>query len=171
MSCSKAIPGDNANTQVPPPSEPERIPGYVKRKIREQKALKKPTARAPARACAREVLKQAAELADLLADQDVSGAIKVLRTGLAATKLMWDGNARDWVEQPDWKARHDCAMAILSYRFGKPVERQLQVTGTFEDLGQLFGRIQNSPAARRALEVSQASRPKIEEYTNHANEN
>ena len=77
---------------------------------------------------------------------------------------MWDGNARDWVEQPDWKARHDCAMAILAYRFGKPVERQLQISGTFEDLGQLFARVQNSPAARRALEASQASQPEIEEF-------
>jgi len=143
---------------------------YVKCRIREQKANKDRPEVARAHACARKVLKQAADLADLLVDQDASGAIKVLRSGLEATKLMWDGNVRDWVEQPDWKSRHDCALAILSYRFGKPVERQLQISGTFEDLGQLFGRIQSSPAAHRVLEAGQASQPKIEEATNDAND-
>jgi hypothetical protein len=101
-------------------------------------------------ACAR-LVKQAAELADLLVDQDSSGAIEVLRAGLRATKLMWDGNARDWVEQPDWKARHDCAMAILAYRFGKPVERQMVVAGSFDSFEKLVDRLKLSPLAREEL--------------------
>jgi len=134
---------------------------YVRSKIREK--AKKHGAVTRVRACARaRLLKQAADLADLLVDQDASGAVKVLRAGLAATKLMWDGNARDWVGQPDWKVRHDCAMAILAYRFGKPVERQLQINGTFEDLSQLFARLDDSPAARRALEASQAGQHQTE---------
>jgi hypothetical protein len=72
------------------PSEPEKTHGsFVKRRIREQKARKDRPAVARTHACAREkFLKQAADLADLLADQDASGAITVLRAGLeeAATQ-------------------------------------------------------------------------------------
>jgi hypothetical protein len=122
---------------------------YVRSKIR-QKAKERP-ADTRARACAKLVVKQATELADLLADQDASGAIKILRAGLSATKLMWDGNARDWVEQPDWRARHDCAMAILAYRFGKPVDRQRVVAGSFDDFEKMVDRLKLSPLAREEL--------------------
>ena len=121
---------------------------YVRSKIRQK--VKERLADTRARACAK-LVKQAAELADLLVDQDSSGAIEVLRAGLRATKLMWDGNARDWVEQPDWKARHDCAMAILAYRFGKPVERQMVVAGSFDSFEKLVDRLKLSPLAREEL--------------------
>jgi len=122
---------------------------YVRSKIR-QNAKERPAV-ARAGACAKLVVKQATELADLLVDRDSSGAIEVLRDGLRATKLMWDGNARDWVEQPDWKARHDCAIAILAYRFGKPVERQMVVAGSFDDFEKLVDRLKLSPLAREEL--------------------
>ena len=64
---------------------------------------KRHSGRSRARVCAREDLKEAAELADLLTDQDATGAIKVLRAGLKATKKFWDANTREWVEQPDRK--------------------------------------------------------------------
>jgi hypothetical protein len=151
---SKPMVEDRSNTQVPAGGA-ENIPGYVKRKIRERKAKKNRQNRpevARTGACARaRLLKQAADLADLLADRDASGAIKVLRAGLSATKKMWDGNARDWVEQPDWKTRHDCALAILAYRFGKPIERSIAATGTFEELGQILSRIRASPIAMEEL--------------------
>jgi hypothetical protein len=122
---------------------------YVRSKIR--KNAKDGSSVTRARACEAKLLKQAAELADLLVDSDATGAIKTLRDGLSATKKTWDGNARDWVEQPDWKTRHDCAMAILAYRFGKPIERQVQVTAKYEELPEIIARIRASPMAMKKL--------------------
>src|SRR4029077_8312146 len=143
---------ENKRNMHVPTTEAEKIPGHGRRKIKERKTSKERADLARAGACARaKSLKKAADIADLLADQDASGAIKVLRAGLAASKLMWDGNARDWVEQPDWRARHDCAMAILAYRFGKAIDRKLVVAGTFDSFEKLVDRLKFSPLAREEL--------------------
>ncbi len=112
---------------------------------------KRHSGRSRARVCAREDLKEAAELADLLTDQDATGAIKVLRAGLKATKKFWDANTREWVEQPDRKVQHESAMAILAYAYGKPIERQMVATGKFEDLAEIVSGISASPMAMKKL--------------------
>jgi hypothetical protein len=43
-------------------------------------------------------------------------------------------------EEPDWKERRENAALILSYVEGRPVERQIQARGDFEDLGKFCWR-------------------------------
>ena len=51
-------------------------------------------------------------------------------------------------EEPDWKERRENAALILSYVEGRPVERQIQARGDFEDLEALRNRIAGLPSRR-----------------------
>jgi hypothetical protein len=135
-----------------PTAEPEKILGYVKRKIRERKTSKERTGVARARVKRRGLLtERARKLLDLLDDDDLEAAVRVWREGLQATKRFWNPAAKQWIEEPDWRTRHDMSMAIAAYMEGKPVERQMVVAGSFDDFEKLVDRLKLSPLAREEL--------------------
>lgn len=54
-------------------------------------------------------------------------------------------------EKPDWKERRENVALILSYVEGRPVERQIQARGDFEDLEALRNRIAGLPSLQNTL--------------------
>jgi hypothetical protein len=142
---------DSSHTQVAA-GELENTPGYVKRKIRERKTSKERPEVARARVKRRGLLtERAKKLLDLLNEDDLEAAVRVWREGLQATKRFWNPAAKQWIEEPDWRTRHDMSMAIAAYMEGKPVERQMVVAGSFDDFEKLVDRLKLSSLAREEL--------------------
>lgn len=94
------------------------------------------------------------KLADLLTADDLAGAVKVWREGLTATKMIWSNKKGDYIDGgPDWQIRRDMAEAIAAYMEGRPMERQLSISGSFEELSDLLKTMRNSGEAARLLPV------------------
>lgn len=95
----------------------------------------------------------AKRLNEMLTDQDLEGAVDVIRQGLKANKRHWDGVAKQMVDEPDMKVRMDAAKTVLSYKEGMPVQRQVVVSETFESLREALAAAEHSPEARRLIEA------------------
>lgn len=94
----------------------------------------------------------AKKLADLLTASDLEGAVKVWRSGLKARRMVWNNKKGKFVPcGPDWQIRRDMSEFIAAYMEGKPMERQMQISGTFEELGDLLRTLQTSGEAARLL--------------------
>lgn len=78
-------------------------------------------------------------------------AIQVLIDGMKATRPVY---VRGQVvgTEPDWKERRENAALILAYVEGRPVERQIQARGEFEDLEALRNRVVGLPSLQNTLE-------------------
>jgi len=66
--------------------------------------------------------------AHLRETKGVSRAIDTLLECLGATRNRWDTQKKEWVSEPDTKARLAAAQFLLSYGVGNPVKRQEIVT-------------------------------------------
>jgi len=66
--------------------------------------------------------------AHLRETKGVSRAIDTLLECLGATRTRWDTQKKEWVSEPDTKARLAAAQLLLSYGVGNPVKRQEIVT-------------------------------------------
>ena len=93
--------------------------------------------------------KKLAKELDSMPDEYVQLALVRLGEQLNATKKMWDVNVKKLIEIPDEKIRQDAALAILAYKWGRPVERQISATAKFEDLETLQSRIAQSPTFKQ----------------------
>lgn len=100
--------------------------------------------------------RHAKRLLDLLDGDDLKAAVTVWREGMKATKFVWDANTKSFNDTgfPDWQIRSEMAEIVVAYMEGKPLERQLQITGKFEELNEMMSRLSGSPAAYRAIERS-----------------
>ena len=145
------MPEDNSNVQAPA-GEPEKIPGYVKRKIKSENRLNRESrARKEIRSSLAKIIKKAASISELLTEHDQRENLRVIREAKKATHRIYDGEQKRLIEVPDHKTRLAAAALDLAYSEGKPIERQVQITGDFEDLGTLLNRIRESPVAMREL--------------------
>jgi hypothetical protein len=63
-----------------------------------------------------------------------------LRLGeqLNATKKIWDLDAKCLVDIPDEKIRQYAALAILAYKWGRPVERAQVLHAKTEDFSEML---------------------------------
>jgi hypothetical protein len=55
------------------------------------------------------------------------------------------------IDIPDEKIRQDAALAILAYKWGKPVERSVTANLPADSFPDLVERLRNSPVAREKL--------------------
>jgi hypothetical protein len=146
------MPEDSSKTQ-PPGGEPEKIPGYVERKIRERKSSKEGQLVARARASQPRIsTKKEEKLHDLLAPH-LLAAVQAWVDGLKATKIAWNQQSHRFEDTgfPDNKVRAECARAIVEYVVGKAIERSMEVTGSYKELSTLIDEIKQSPEAMRLL--------------------
>lgn len=60
-------------------------------------------------------------------------AIQALRDGLDATRRYWCKESKSFVAEPDYGVRVKTAELVLAYDVGRPVERQVKLTGDFTD--------------------------------------
>jgi hypothetical protein len=95
----------------------------------------------------------ARRLNEMLNDEDLAGAVDVIRQGLKATKQFFSPITKQFVHEPDMKVRMDAAKTVLSYKEGMPVQRQVVVSETFESLREALAAAEHSPEARRLIEA------------------
>lgn len=94
----------------------------------------------------------AKKLQDMLTADDLAGAVKVWREGLQAVKMVWNNKLGTYVEAgPDWQIRRDMSEMIAAYMEGKPMERQMSISGTFEELSDLLKTMSTSGEAARLM--------------------
>lgn len=91
-------------------------------------------------------------IADLLTSEDLEGAVQVWRDGMEAQRLVWSAKLKMYVEAgPDWDTRRECSELIVAYMEGRPMERQLNLNGSFLELGELLRTVRLSGEARRLI--------------------
>jgi hypothetical protein len=143
---------DSSNTQLTP-AESEKIPGYVKRKIKERKTSKERPLVARARASQAHVsTKKDEKLHDLLA-RHLPGAARAWVDGLNANKVAWNQQSHQFEDTglPDHKIRSECAEKIWHNVIGRPIERSMEVSGSYKELSQVIDELRQSPEAVRLL--------------------
>lgn len=85
-------------------------------------------------------------------DEYVRLALIRLGEQLNATKKMWDVNEKKLIDIPDEKIRQDAALAILAYKWGRPVERQVNVNAPAADFPNLLERLRNCPSYQAMMQ-------------------
>lgn len=142
-------------------SEHQLEPGFVKNKIKAQKPKKKRprVARAHSKAVANltKIVKKAASIAELLTADDQLFNVRLLRRLKRATNKMWDPESKTLIDVDDNRTQLAALLVELQYTEGKPIERALVATGSFEDLGEMLRKMQSSPAASRSLPAIEAA--------------
>ena len=153
MSFSQAILGDDSDVQVSA-SEPEKSPGYVKKKIKAQKGKNPPKLGSRARKkitdSLAKVIKKAKSIGELLTEDDQEENLRVIREAKNAVHRVFDFETKETVFVPDHKTRLAALMLDLAYREGKPVERQISAHGDISDFPDLLRRLASSDAAKRS---------------------
>jgi hypothetical protein len=141
-------------------NDDQNQPGFVTKKIREKS--KKPGQVARARkehwpTSLAKVIKKAITISELLTEQDQADNVRVLREAKMATHRIFDPATKQLIEVPDHKTRLAAITLELAYTEGRPVERQVQLSGDFEDLQSLLDAMKHSPAAQESLRRSDYS--------------
>jgi uncharacterized protein (DUF58 family) len=101
------------------------------------------------------IYKKAAQIADLMTNEDVEEDLRVLRQAKNATHHVYDTKLKTLVKVPDHKTRLAATTLSRAYHEGKPIERSMSATGTFEDLVELQKRVEQSQAFKQLTESSQ----------------
>jgi hypothetical protein len=144
-------------------SEPQVEPGFVKKKISENSKKGGPVARARKEQLPpflAKVIKKAISISELLTERDQADSLRVLREAKAATHRVFDPATKQLIEVPDHKTRLAAITLELAYSEGRPIERQMNLSGKFEDLAALQERLKHSPVfqqivAERSLQSGQ----------------
>ncbi|HEY2626271.1 MAG TPA: hypothetical protein VGI41_05915 [Candidatus Udaeobacter sp.] len=145
------MPEDSSNAQVPA-GESGNMPGYVKNKIKSKNRPNRGSrGRKGWRGSIAKVIKKAASIAELLTEDDQEENLRVIREAKRATHRVFNFETKKTEAVPDHKTRLAGVMLDLAYREGKPVERQVQLQGDFEDLSVRLEKYKFSPEARRLL--------------------
>ena len=74
-----------------------------------------------------------------------AGAIDALRDGLKATRRYWSKEQKDFVEEPDYGVRVKTAELVLAYAEGRPVERQVRLSGDFKGFNEKLEQLCATP--------------------------
>jgi hypothetical protein len=81
----------------------------------------------------------------------VAEDLRVLREAKHATHHVYDQKQKCLVPVPDHKTRLAATTLSRAYHEGKPIERQISITGDAEDFAAMLQRYRNSPAFQRVL--------------------
>ena len=133
----------------PAAGEPENVSDYVKNKIKDSKNRGSLTRARAKRQKRREIIKLAEKLIDML-EPHRKDAIQVWIDGMKATKPIYEKGIRVG-EEPDWKERRENAALIIAYLEGKPIEKQIQAHGGFQDLQELRAIVRQTQMGRELL--------------------
>ena len=129
-------------------SKHQTEPGFVKKKISDNSKIREPVARARKEAqvslYVAKVFKKAAQIADLMTNEDVEEDLRVLRQAKKATHHVYDTKKKKLVKVPDHKTRLAATTLSRAYHEGKPIERSIAAHGDFEDLGEMLEKLRNS---------------------------
>jgi hypothetical protein len=110
----------------------------------------------------RKVIRKAAQLADLITDEDRAENMRVLREAKNATHRVYDKALDSLVEQPDHKTRLAAATLQLAYDEGLPVQRQVALTRNFESASEIIANVKESPELAKAILTLQSQGIQVE---------
>jgi hypothetical protein len=108
--------------------------------------------------CLAKVIKKAISISELITEEDQAASLRVLREAKKATHRIFDPATKQLIEVPDHKTRLAAITLELAYTEGRPVARQVQMSGKFEDLQALVERMEHSPAFQRSLQKTMESK-------------
>jgi hypothetical protein len=117
------------------------------------------------------VYEKAAQIADLMAGEDVEADLKVLRDARKACHHFYDTKKKKLVRVPDHKTRLAVTTLSRAYHEGRPVERKEALTAdvmTFQEkLRRLresdrYKQLQNSEQAMTLVEGLMATLPDVQ---------
>lgn len=92
------------------------------------------------------------KLGELLTSNDLENAVEVWRDGLKAVRMVWNNKRGEYLEAgPDWQIRRDMSELIAAYMEGKPMERQMSISGSFAELGEMINEMRLSNEALRLM--------------------
>jgi hypothetical protein len=97
------------------------------------------------------IIKKAASISELLTDDDQEENLRVIREAKRAVHRVYDTQLKRLVEVPDYKTRLAATTLDLAYREGKPIERSMEVSGSYKELSEVLAELERSPEARRLL--------------------
>ena len=131
---------------------------FVKQKIKEQNSNKGgPVARARKEhwpTSLAKVIKKAISISERLTERDQAASMRVLREAKAATHRVYDPATKQLIEVPDHKTRLAAVTLELAYTEGRPIERQISVSGDVEDFAAMLEKAKQSPAFMDSLQKS-----------------
>src|SRR5262249_21761157 len=99
--------------------------------------------------------KKLLELLKDVPEEYLDCALRRLGEQLNATKKIWDMNTKCLIDIPDEKIRQDAALAILAYKWGRPVERQINAHANVKDFPALIDRIRQTDRFKELQNSSQ----------------
>jgi hypothetical protein len=108
------------------------------------------------------VIRKAAQLADLITDEDRAENMRVLREAKNAIHHVYDKDSESLVEKPDHKTRLAAATLQLAYDEGLPVQRQVVLTKQFESAAEIMSTVKQSPELLKAVLALQAQGIQVE---------
>ena len=97
------------------------------------------------------VIKKAISISELMTGEDQAASLRVLREAKRATHRIFDPATKQLIEVPDHKTRLAAITLELAYAEGRPVERQIQFSGQFDDLQTLIDAVKQTPIGREML--------------------
>ena len=127
---------------------------YVKNKIKSTKTTG-PVARARKEhwpSSLAKVIKKAITISELLTERDQAASVRVLREAKAATHRVFDPATKQLIEVPDHKTRLAAITLELAYTEGRPLERQISVSGDVEDFAAMIERFRDSEFLPESLQ-------------------
>lgn len=98
------------------------------------------------------MIKKAITISELITGEDQADSLRVLRDAKDATHRIFDPVTKQLIEVPDHKTRLAAITLELAYTEGRPVERQVQIRGEFEDLQALRERVLSLPCFQKTVE-------------------
>jgi hypothetical protein len=133
-------------------SEHQIEPGFVKNKIKSKNRPNRGSrARKGWRGPLAKVIKKSMAITELMTGEDAEEDLRILREAKKATHRVFNFETKKTEEVPDHRTRLAAFALSRAYHEGKPIERQIQLQGDFEDLGAMLERARNSPEAMRLL--------------------
>jgi len=97
-------------------------------------------------------MKKAASISELLTEDDQKENLRVIRQAKRATHRIYDGEQKRLIEVPDHKTRLAAVTLELAYTEGRPIERQISVSGDVDDFAAMLEKARQSPAFLASLQ-------------------
>ena len=93
-------------------------------------------------------------------------AIAALREGLKATRRFWDKASGMFQEEPDYAARTRAAELVLAYAEGRPIERQVKLSGDFSSYSDKLAKLVATPSGlKQAIALGLVEKPQKDAST------
>lgn len=107
------------------------------------------------------MLKKAAQIADLMTEEDIAADLKVLREAKKATHHVFDTKTKKLKKVPDHKTRLAATTLSRAYHEGRSIEKRIVAHGDITDFAGLLEKARQSHVFRE-LEAAESLQKAVE---------